>query len=190
MLHTSKVTVLSLALLAAGCASLQPPSPRVAVPEKLKPGAGESLAMIAAAKGVQIYECRASKDRNGRYQWTFVAPEADLFDAGGAKIGRHYAGPHWEANDGSNIQGAVKESADAPAEGAIAWLLLSAKSVGPQGAFAKVTSVQRVSTAGGVRPEPESCSEPSIGRVARVPYTADYYLFTASHSEVEAYDYR
>jgi hypothetical protein len=91
-------------VLAAGCAST------VQVPDNLKPGAKESLALVVPAKGVQIYECRAS-------QWVFVAPEAELFDAAGKTIGKHYAGPHWESADGSKVVGAVKQRADAPAPG-------------------------------------------------------------------------
>ena len=51
----------SLPLLVAACAGPQKPAPTVNVPDKLKPGASESLAMIVPAKGVQIYECRAKK---------------------------------------------------------------------------------------------------------------------------------
>jgi uncharacterized protein DUF3455 len=180
MSETSKVTVFSLALLVAGCASLQPPRPAVEVPYKLRVGANESLAMIAAAKGVQIYECRARKDQAGEYDWAFVAPEADLFDAGGKKIGLHYAGPQWELNDGSKVLGTAKERADAPAAGAIPWLLLAAKSVGPEGAFSKVTNVQRVNTAGGAAPS--GCFQAEEGMRLRIPYTADYYFFTARQS--------
>jgi hypothetical protein len=158
-----------LALCVAGCAS----APSVDVPDKLRPGAGETLAMVVPARGVQIYECRAAKE--GAYEWAFVAPEAELFDAGGRKIGKHYAGPSWEAADGSIIVGAVKERADAPAPNAIPWLLLSAKSVGSQGAFAKVTSVQRVHTVGGVAPK--GCFQPEAGKQLRVGYTADYYFY-------------
>jgi hypothetical protein len=126
---------------------------------------------------VQIYECRASKDRAGGYEWAFVAPEADLFDASGTrKIGRHFAGPHWEAADGSLVQGAVKERADAPATDAIPWLLLSAKSIGPQGSFSSVTSIQRVSTVGGVAPK-GGCFEAEAGKRLRIGYSADYYFF-------------
>ncbi|TMH88343.1 MAG: DUF3455 domain-containing protein, partial [Betaproteobacteria bacterium] len=82
--------------------------------------------MIVPAKGVQIYECRARKDQVGGYEWAFVAPEADLFDAGGNRIGRHHAGPHWESTDGSKVLGTVKERADAPAADTIPWLLLTA----------------------------------------------------------------
>jgi hypothetical protein len=150
----------------------------VEVPDRLKPGPNESLAMIVPARGVQIYECRASKDRVGGHEWVFVAPEADLFDTRGNRIGRHDAGPHWGSTDGSKILGTVKERADAPVADAIPWLLLSAKSVGSEGSFSKVTSIQRVSTVGGVAPK-AGCSQATAGTPARINYTADYYFFTA-----------
>ena len=174
---TSKVTAFLLMLLVSACASSQPPRAIVKVPDNLKPGVSESLAMIVPAKGVQIYECRARKDRVGEYEWAFVAPEADLFDARGNRIGRHYAGPHWESTDGSKILGTVKERADAPVADAIPWLLLAAKSVGSEGSFSKVTSIQRVNTVGGVAPK-AGCSQATAGTPARINYTADYYFFT------------
>jgi hypothetical protein len=168
----------SLSLLVAACAALQKPTPMVNVPDKLKPPANETLAMIVPAKGVQIYECRAKKDQASAYEWAFVAPEADLFDTGGRKIGRHYAGPNWESADGSKIAGTVKASADAPQADAIPWLLLVTKSVGPQGSFSKITrGIQRVNTVGGVAPK-TGCAQSTGGTTARIPYTADYYLLT------------
>ena len=167
-----------LVLFVAACGGPLPPTSMVTVPDQLKPGANESLAMIVPAKGVQIYECRARQDQAGVYDWAFVAPEADLFDARGNRIGRHYAGPHWESTDASKVLGTVKERADAPVAGAIPWLLLAAKSVGPEGSFSKVTSIQRVNTVGGVPPK-ASCSQASAGTAARTNYTADYYFFTA-----------
>lgn len=149
-----------LVLLLAGCTN--------SVPESLKPPANESLKRVFSAKGVQIYECRDQK-------WEFVAPEADLFDAHGNLVGRHYAGPHWEATgDGSRIVGTVRSRADAPAPGAIPWLLLSTRSVGGKGYFSDVTSVQRVWTHGGVAPA-GTCA--GVGAQARIPYTAAYYFF-------------
>jgi hypothetical protein len=169
--------VYPLALLLGGCAGQAPSTAPVAAPEKLRPAAQESLAMVVPAKGVQVYECRAKKDGAG-YEWAFVGPEADLFDVNGKRIGRHYGGPHWEAADGSKIVGTVKERADAPAPDAIPWLLLAAKSVGPAGSFSKVTSIQRVNTRGGVAPK-GGCSQAAAGTPARVAYTADYYFFSA-----------
>ena len=170
-----KLIASSLPLLVAACAGLGKPTPMVNVPDKLKPPANETLAMIVPAKGVQIYECRAKKDQAASYEWAFVAPEADLFDTSGKKIGRHYAGPHWESADGSKIAGTVKASNDAPQADAIPWLLLVTKSVGPQGSFSKITSIQRVNTVGGVAPK-TGCAQSTVGTTARIPYTADYYL--------------
>jgi Protein of unknown function (DUF3455) len=162
---------LCAALLATACAS-----PLTAqVPEALKPAANETLAMIVAAKGVQIYECRNRKDGAG-VEWAFVAPDADLFDARGLAIGRHGAGPYWQARDGSRIVGTLQARADAPNAGAIPWLLLVTKSTGPDGTFAKVTSIQRINTVGGLAPS-TPCTRETTGTSARIDYTADYLLF-------------
>ena len=178
MSKTSGFAVLLPVLLIAGCASPHAPMSAVKVPDQLRPGASESLAMIVPAKGVQIYECRARKDQAGGYEWAFVAPEADLFDVRGDRIGRHYAGPHWESTDGSKVLGTVKERADAPVADAIPWLLLAVRSVGPAGSFSKVTSIQRLNTVGGAAPK-AGCSRAAAGTLARINYTADYYFFTA-----------
>lgn len=166
-----------LIVLLGGAAAAQPSAPSAGLAQKLKVGADESLAMIVPAKGVQIYECRATKEHEGGYEWAFVGPEADLFDTRGTKIGRHYAGPHWEATDGSRIVASVRARAAAPVEGAIPWLLLGAKSVGPSGTFSSVSSIRRVNTAGGIAPS-SSCFAAAAGTLARVPYTADYFFFT------------
>ena len=174
---TKPIHLAGLALaLSAACTTLQSEAPLASVPDNLKPGANESIAMVVPAKGVQIYECRARKDGDG-YEWSFVAPQAELFDTRGNRIGRHYAGPHWEAADGSKLVGAVKERADAPSGKAIPWLLLGAKSVGPQGSFSRVSSIQRVNTAGGLAPK-DGCSSGATGTSVRIAYTADYYFFT------------
>ena len=127
------------------------------------------------ARGDQIYECREVKDKPGTFDWAFVAPEAVLYDITGKKIGRHYAGPHWELDDGSKVVGAAKQRADAATPKDIPWLLLEAKSVGGKGSFSTVTSVQRVATAGGVAPA-GGC--PLAGYKVRVPYSAEYHFFT------------
>src|ERR1700752_3451047 len=176
MFTSSKVMTILLAAGLGACASVEPAA--VSLPDRIKPGASESLAAVVPAKGVQIYECRASTAQPGSYEWAFVAPDAALFDARGNRIGKHYAGPHWESTDGSKIVAAVKERTDAPAAGAIPWLLLNAKSVGPEGSFSKVTSIVRANTVGGVAPK-DGCSEAATATRARINYTADYYFFSA-----------
>jgi hypothetical protein len=166
----------ALALTVSGCANFEAPKPLVQVPGNLAADSKESLRMVVPASGVQIYECRAKQNPAGTYEWMFVAPAADLYDVRGQRIGRHYGGPHWEATDGSKIVGAVRERADAPATAAIPWLLLSARSVGANGAFNEITSIQRVNTAGGTAPQ-GGCAQATAGAQARVQYTADYYFF-------------
>ena len=171
-----RTSALALLLLAStGCATTEPAAPP-SVPAAIGAGPDESLALIAPAQGVQIYQCRASTTRPGAYEWAFVAPDADLFDLQGRKIGRHYAGPHWELNDGSKVLASVKARADAPQAQAIPWLLLAARSVGPEGALSQVSSIQRTDTVGGLAPE-GGCSQATAGQSTRVHYTANYYFF-------------
>jgi hypothetical protein len=163
----------ALAVATGACSSVPP----LEVPAPLQPAAGETLALTAPARGVQLYECRARKDGAG-FEWAFVAPDAELFDAHSRPIGHHGAGPFWQSSDGSRVVGTVKARADAPAANAIPWLLLTTKSTGPAGAFSGVTSIQRVNTVGGVAPA-AACDAGLKGTTLRVPYTADYRFFTA-----------
>jgi hypothetical protein len=165
---------LAVVALLAACASTPAPTPpSVTVPEALRAPASEVLQRTLWADGVQIYECRPMASDADAAQWVFVAPEATLVDGDGALVGRHYAGPTWEAADGSKVVGAVKAKMDAPDAGAIPWELLTTHSTGTPGLFANVTSIQRVATAGGAMPG-SGCSPASVGQVARVAYKAQY----------------
>ena len=161
---------LSLVAFAAGAET------GVSIPEKLKASQSEVLSLATHATGVQIYECGIAKDAPGRFQWVFKGPEADLFDAAGNRIGRHYGGPTWESNDGSKVVAAVKARDDAPDAKSIPWLLLGAKSTAGAGVFGRTTSIQRVRTAGGTTPA-EACGQAQVGKVARVAYEATYYFY-------------
>jgi len=175
-LDTTIAAGASFVVLLAGCASAQVgTSP--AIPETLKVPASQTLSVSAQATGVQICECAASKTDPTRFEWAFKAPEAELFDNAGNKIGKHYAGPTWESNDGSKAVGEVKARDDGPDPNAIPWLLLSAKSEG-NGIFGKTQSVQRVNTAGGKAPA-DGCSQAQVGKVARIPYRATYSFYVA-----------
>src|SRR6266705_3513848 len=160
----------SLAGILAGCAASNVGTNPL-VPENLKVPAGQTLSLVSPATGVQIYECGAIKTEPPRFEWVFKAPEAELFDLSGKKIGKHYAGPTWESNDGSKAVGEVKARNDGPDANAIPWLLLSAKSTEGNGIFGKTQSVQRVNTVGGKAPA-DGCSQAQIGKEARVPYRA------------------
>jgi hypothetical protein len=174
-MKTQTVLAMALAALGAGGAAAETgTSP--SIPENLGAPATETLALETAAKGVQIYECSARKDEPTRFEWTFKAPEADLFDTAGRRIGKHYAGPSWESDDGSKVVGVVKARDNGPDSGAIPWLLLGAKSTAGAGVFGRTTSIQRLRTVGG-NPPTETCSEAQAGRVSRVAYSATYYFY-------------
>lgn len=164
----------SLAALLAGCKD-SPAARTDDIPENLRVPAGEVLTLQARATGVQIYRCSAGKDDPARFEWSLTAPEAGLFDRAGKQIGKHYAGPSWEAADGSKVVGEVAARAS-PNPNGIAWLLLKAKSTQGSGTFAAVRYVQRLHTAGGNAPL-DGCSQATAGREARVPYSADYLFY-------------
>jgi hypothetical protein len=164
-----------IAALVVGCAASQVGTTPV-VPENLRAPAGQVLSLEAQATGVQIYECTANKTDPARFEWLFKAPEADLFDSAGRKIGKHYAGPTWESNDESKVQGEVKARDDGPDANALPWLLLNAKSHSGKGVFGQTQSIQRVRTVGGKAPA-QGCSREQAGQVARVPYRATYYFY-------------
>ena len=147
------------------------------VPETLKVPNTQVLSLETQATGVQIYECNASKDDPTRFKWVFKAPEAELFDSAGKKIGRHYAGPTWESTDGSRVVGEVKARDNGPDTNAIPWLLLSAKSSG-NGVLSQTQSIQRVHTVGGKAPA-KGCNQAQVGKETRVAYKAAYYFFVA-----------
>jgi hypothetical protein len=164
------------ALTLVGCASSGSAVGRShLIPEALRVPLGQTLAVVARARGVQIYECRKAKDAD-RFEWTFRAPEAELFNDAGDPIGMHYAGPTWEASDGSKIVGEVKAKDAGPDPHAIPWLLLAVKSANGEGLLGGIASIQRVETVGGQAPA-DGCSRERSGAVARVDYRAKYRFY-------------
>ena len=146
------------------------------VPGPLRVPANQTLIRQVQATGVQIYECKASKDGPVRFEWTFKAPEAELRDQAGNIFGRHYAGPTWEAYDGSRVVGEVSTRDDGPDPNAIPWLLLSATSASGRGILSQTKSIQRINTSGGKAPA-GGCNEGLVGQEARVPYKAEYVFY-------------
>jgi len=140
------------------------------LPAALKPSE-MSVYLEVPATGVQIYTC--GKNPAGAWAWNFKAPEAALSDTQKKPIGKHYAGPTWEGNDGGKVVGAVKANAPAPGGNAIAWLLLDIKSSEGSGQFTQAKGVLRVSTVGGTVPA-AGCDEAHANQESRVPYTATY----------------
>jgi Protein of unknown function (DUF3455) len=166
--------LLGVLLAVAACASTPAARPAAAVPENLRVPEGEPLLLRAAARGAQIYTCKAKAAEPAAFEWALKAPDAELFDQAGAKIGRHYIGPTWESADGSRVAGEVLQRSAVP--GAVAWLLMRAKSTEGTGTLAGVHYIQRVDTVGGVAPS-SGCDAAHADAEARVEYSANYDFY-------------
>jgi Protein of unknown function (DUF3455) len=144
------------------------------VPARIQVPDGNKVYLVGHAVGVQIYACNGSG-------WALVAPRADLYDDNGKPIVKHFAGPTWQATDGSKVVGQRVDGVAVDAT-AVSWLLLSAASTsaGPDGArLYETTFIQRIATTGGLAPAAADCNAETAGTMAEVPYTADYYFWKA-----------
>lgn len=156
----------SVLILLAAPALAQSPSPQAGVPEAIHEPGGVP-AMTLHAVGAQIYSCTADP-ANGKPSWVFREPIAALL-IDGKTIGRHYAGPTWELENGGKIQGKVIARAAGAAPGDIPWLKLEA--IGPAtGPFAGTRFIQRIRTQGGALDGP--CQQ--AGQLHAVAYRAEY----------------
>jgi hypothetical protein len=146
------------------------------VPKNLQVPPDQSLLFKAAAKGSQIYVCKAKPDNLNSFEWTLKAPDALLYDEQGQRLGKHYAGPTWESNDGSKVMAQVKAHTNAPQASTIPWLLLQGRSHQGNGIFSQVNWIQRLHTVGGKAPA-SGCDRAHENHEVSVAYQADYYFW-------------
>ena len=135
------------------------------VPSGLEVQGPEILRVTAT--GDQIYVWREAQK-----MWMFKAPEARFSGAG--VTGRHYAGPTWEADDGSLVLAHKVNEKPSPDANSIPWLLLKAVDHLGRGILSQVTFIQRLNTKGGVAPTAPGTKD---GQEARVHYTAVYIFY-------------
>jgi hypothetical protein len=133
----------------------------------------DSAAMELRVRGVQIYVCEQT---SGAASWRLIAPEAALLDSAGAEVGRHFAGPSWQATDGSAVVGEALVSSQSPIANSVPWLVLRAKSHAGSGEFTSVEYIVRIRTEDGGAPTVD-CDQAHVGAEKRVPYNAVYVLF-------------
>ena len=144
----------------------------IEIPANL-PG-GNSRVATFYAEGVQKYKAQLKAGTN-TYEWVFVAPQADLYNAGNVKVGTHSAGPSWQLSLADSLfaqQFTPARTVPSPDAVSIDWLLLMPKAgKTPTGIFAGVSYIQRIATAGGKAPAvlPTNANE-----TTEVKYTAVY----------------
>jgi hypothetical protein len=175
ILTVSRALAVSLVVAAVGVSFLhaQQTAPSIDLP------AGAEVVLQAQGVGVQIYTCT---DSPGGAKWVFKGPQAQLLDASGKTIGRHFAGPTWALEDGAvvhgQVQGELVASKPASEAGAVPWLLLRAKAGTATGALANVAFIQRTETHGGIAPDSGCAGAQDTGKTAQVPYRATYTFYS------------
>jgi len=143
------------------------------VPKQLEPPTNEKLLLQVHAKGDQVYTCKSDA---AKFTWMLKAPDAQLFDKDGKPFGKHFAGPSWEASDGSRVTGKPDPNPPSPDPDSIPWLLIKIISHDGNGVLSPATSIQRLNTKGGKAPA-SVCDASHADHEARVPYEADYLFY-------------
>jgi hypothetical protein len=167
------IGLLARLVLAISSICLSVPTSAQSVPKELQPPAGEQVLLQVHAKGDQVYVCKADGGQSG---WTLKGPDAQLFDAAGKPFGKHFAGPSWQASDGSMVTGKAVANAPSPDADSVPWLLLTVISHNGDGVLSRATSIQRINTKGGKAPA-SGCDAAHAGQETRASYSADYVFF-------------
>jgi Protein of unknown function (DUF3455) len=201
LLNSVMTAMLGLGLMGAGQAAhakhVTPPP----VPGNLEVSAGNTAFLVGHATGTQNYVCLPS---GTGFAYVLFTPEATLFDKHNRQIITHFFSPNlapdpgeirgtiratWQDSDDTSIVWAkATDSAshasnpDFVADGAVAWLKLAVVGTkdGPGGGdtLSDTTFVQRLNTSGGVAPA-DCTSLADVGKERFVPYTADYFFYSA-----------
>ena len=149
------------------------------------------------AVGTQNYVCLP---QGAGFAFKLFTPQATLFSDSGKQIITHFFSPNpeedgtiratWESSKDSSMVWAQVITGDASTDanfvelGAVAWLKLTRAGAqeGPTGGdkLTSTTFIQRVNTHGGLAPATGCSSAADVGRLAFMPYTADYIFYEAT----------
>jgi Protein of unknown function (DUF3455) len=202
------VLVLGTLFVVATQANAQQKSP--ATPTTITPPAGNTAFLLGQAKvGTQGYVCLPTAT-GASWTVNNSRPEATLFTTlfgRDYQIITHFLSPNtnpngpdpvpfgnatWQSSFDSSVVWAKALSpnvtagtdASCPNAGSIPCLLLQSvgSKVGPTGGklLANVTYIQRLNTKGGAAPTTGCSAATDVGKQVLVPYTADYYFFSAN----------
>jgi hypothetical protein len=145
------------------------------VPPALRARADEVPAFMLTGNGAYVYQCKPTLANPDAYTWSFLVPDATLYD-GSNPVARHASVDIYEANNDASSLTAVVRSAAAAGAGNLPWAAFNARGLNEKGLFAGVTGFQRVNTKGGGPPS-AGCDASHAGDEARQTYTADYYFY-------------
>ena len=163
------------------------------VPPNLHPPAGHVAFLQSFAVGTQNYMCLLT---DAGPAWTFLGPQATLFNRLGGQIMTHFVSPNpheggaaratWQTSfDTSAVWASAIVSSSDPIfvdPNAIPWLLLQVvgRQAGPTAghSLARTTYVQRLNTSGGLAPATGCSASTDLGSRTFVNYRARYVFYT------------
>jgi Protein of unknown function (DUF3455) len=172
----------------------EPPS----MPTNLQVPEGHKAFLEGHAVGTQNYICLPASTG---VAWTFVGPQATLFNDYERQIITHFLSPNpdesdlaratWQhSRDTSTVWAMAVASSSDPnfvASGAIPWLLLQIVGAEPGPTdgqrLTRTMFIQRLHTSGGIAPSIGCTELAEVGQRAFVPYTADYIFYRAVKRE-------
>ena len=125
------------------------------------------LIMRLHAEGAQLYECKLVE--SDTLEWRLREPIAVLL-RNGRTVGRHYAGPNWELDDGSSVVARVAARAPGATREDVPLLWLEVETRRGHGRLSEAATIERANTKGGAASG--ACG--TIGAILSVPYSADY----------------
>lgn len=189
---TALAVVLTISLPPSYAGPVTPP----AVPANLQVPAGNKVFLVGHAVGTQQYMCLFPGTND---PWAFFGPQATLFNDGGKQILTHFLSPNpsengtpratWQNSKDTSAVWALATPATTStdpafvAPGAIPWLRLEVvgDQDGPTGGdkLTATTFIQRLNTSGGAKPSTGCTMLTDIGKKKLVPYTSDYFFYTA-----------
>jgi hypothetical protein len=170
------------------------------MPANIQVQAGNKPFLEGHGIGTQNYICLPA---GSGFAWTLFTPQATLFSDDDKQVTTHFFSPNpfeggtlratWQhSRDSSTVWGLVIQPSSDPAfvaPGAIPWLLVQRVGAqdGPTGGdrLTDITYIQRLNTSGGVAPLTGCASSTDVGKKAFVPYTADYFFYKVSESDVD-----
>ena len=150
-----------------------------AIPAAVQPPATARERLRTVAIGDLTYECRRHLLEPTRFVWSFVVPNATLYDEARRPVGRYYAGPTWEGNDRSKVTGRQVGSVRAAGNDLPLQLIKAEVSTG-NGIMKGVSYIPRLNISGGIPDGP--CGPAEAGRRQQVKFQADYIFFQAAGS--------
>jgi Protein of unknown function (DUF3455) len=165
-----------------------------AVPEGLEVDGGFTPFFVAHAVGTQNFICATAATASG-VDWVFIGPQATGFDASHEQVLSHFLSKNpdragtlhatWQhSRDTSAVWATRLRGSSDPAyvaPDAIEWLLLevTGDQVGPASGdkLSSTRFIQRVHTAGGLKPPGAGCTPGTLNTRKFVDYEADYYFY-------------